>query len=164
MNTVFTHSASKLKLVFTRFISDIPFQKQKRMQKSKLMLWLSKNIFFIILFLVALCIGLFLSIFLFNKQQINRNQNIEITFVSPREAVVFWTTPNETLGYVRYTPIGKKTEVLYQTSSVLGTVHAVVISDIPLEGASISLHNDSDSRFLFITKRKLRFDPNSYVE
>jgi hypothetical protein len=127
-----------------------------------------RNLFFVTLFAVGLTFGLFLSIIVFNYQQKDRNQNIEITFVTPRQAVVFLTTSDETLGYVRYTPnipnSGAKTETVYQTSSTPSTIHAVVLTDIPLEGAFITLHNDSDSRFLFSTKREIKFDPASFIE
>ena len=125
----------------------------------------NKQKFLIILSVVAFCVGLIIAVFLYNKQHENRNQNIEITFISPQQAVIFWTTQQETKGYVKYSTNKRKLDQKKeQTSSTAGKTHAVVLEDIPLEGVFVSLHNESDSWLLFPTVTSVVFNPETFIE
>ncbi len=131
------------------------------LNKKKLKLKRKQIYFLIITFLV----GMLSSIFIFNFQQKDRNSNIEITFIDSHKAIVFWTTKDKTIGFVKYGLKEKSLErVIYQTSSDFGTVHAVVIDNIPIEGGYISLHNESDSKFLFSKTQRIVFDAKKYLE
>lgn len=114
---------------------------------------------------VGLLVGLLVSVFIYNSSQEGRNQNVEVSFVTPRQAVIFWATEDKTVGYVRYGTTEKNRDTtVYQTSSQPGTVHAVVLEDLPLEGVSVSLHNESDSWFLFDQLISVKFNPDTFIE
>ena len=134
------------------------FEKIKRKKPKKRMVW----IFFVV---VTFVVGLGSSVFIYNYQQRNRNTNLEITFLDPHQAIVFWNTRKKTISFVKYGESESDlTEKIYQTSSVPGTVHAVVIENIPLEGGYITLHNESDSPFLFSQTERIVFDAQKYIE
>ncbi len=119
-----------------------------------------------ILFVVStFVVGLVASIFLYNYQEKDRNATFEVTFLDPHQAIVFWTTEQKTIGFIKY---GEEENTLdqeiYQTSSEPGTVHAVVVENIPLEGGYISLHNESESPFLFTQVQRIVFDATTYLE
>lgn len=115
-----------------------------------------------LILLIAFLIGLLFAIVIFNKQQRSFDNHFEVTFIDPRQAIVFWTTPKETIGFVKY---GKsendRLQVAEQTSSVPGTIHAVLLTDIPLEGFYLSLHTKDDSPFLWPEIKKINFDPTT---
>jgi len=115
---------------------------------------------FHLLLMVALVVGLVSSIFVFNMLENNKDVKLEITFVTPREAIVFWTTDYETIGYVKYGN-SKNYQVAYQTSSQPGYTHAVLLEDIPLDGFFVSLHAENDSFFRWPKKTKVVFDPTT---
>lgn len=122
---------------------------------------LKKSVGMIVL-IIAFLIGLLFAIVIFNKQQRSFDNHFEVTFIDPRQAIVFWTTPKDTIGFVKY---GKsendRSQVAEQTSSVAGTIHAVLLTDIPLEGFYLSLHTQDDSPFLWPEIKKINFDPTT---
>lgn len=133
--------------------------KSKFKKKSKL--------FYILTFLslMGLFLGMMISLQIFNHKNRNRNQNFEISFVNPRQAVVFWTTTDKTLGYVKYgTSPKKRINKEYQTSNQPSTIHAVVLNDLPLENIYLSLHNDSDKWFFSSEVIPVVFDPKLFIE
>lgn len=119
----------------------------------------------IIVILIAFLLGLIIAVFVNNFIHKDRNQNIDITFTNPHQVVIFWTTPTKTLGYVKYGKDKRNlTQKSEQTSSVSGNIHAVVIDEIPIEGVYISLHNESDSWFLFPEVFLVEFNPETFIE
>lgn len=74
----------------------------------------------------------------------------DITFVNPNQALIFWKSKDETLGYIKYgtKKFGKKETVL-QTSSEPGVIHVVFLEDIPLEGVYLRKFNESNSILFF---------------
>ena len=89
----------------------------------------------------------------------------EVAFVDARQAVIFWKTDIETIGFVRYgTQKNKRDQVVYQTSSTPGYIHAVVIENLPLEGVYISLHHDDESTFRRPRVQHVVFDEEAYLE
>lgn len=133
----------------------------KNIKTTKLKISLKKGIGFIVL-LISFFLGLVLALVIFNKQQRSFDNHFEVTFIDPRQAIVFWTTAKETIGFVKY---GKdeanRSQVAEQTSSVPGTIHAVLLTDIPLEGFYLSLHTKDDSPFLWPEIKKINFDPTT---
>lgn len=112
--------------------------------------------------IICLGIGMLISVFLYNKMEEKKENHLEVTFISPRQAIVFWKTDHETIGYVKYGPSkNNRHTTAYQTSSVPGETHAVVLDDVPLEGLFISIHNESDSPFLWEKPLEIQFDPTT---
>lgn len=112
--------------------------------------------------IVCLLLGLLISVVIYNKMEENKENHLEVTFISPRQAIVFWKTEHETIGYVTYGPSkNDRPMTAYQTSSVPGVTHAVVLDDVPLEGLYISIHNESDSPFLWEKPVEIQFDPTT---
>lgn len=110
-------------------------------------------------------IGISLSIYFVNKKHRQLEIYTEITFMTPTEALVFWKSENDTLGYIKYgdSKYGKK-EIALQTSSTPGTVHVVFLENIPLEGIYIQKINEDDN-FLIIPKTEhLKYDSNLYSD
>lgn len=109
---------------------------------------------------LAFITGLLLSIFIFNKQQRQIENHFEVTFVDPHQAIIFWTSEKESIGFAKYGESETNlSQVAQQTSSVPGTIHAVLLTDIPADGFYLSLHTDKDSPFLWSEVKKINFDP-----
>lgn len=89
----------------------------------------------------------------------------EITFVSPNQAVIFWKTNNETLGYVKY---GEKRlkirETVLQTSSEESKIHVVFIENIPSEGIYIKKLYEGKNIFLFPVVEKIKYDEINEID
>lgn len=116
----------------------------------------------IIISAIGLIFGFVLALVIFNKQQREFNDHFEVTFIDPHQAIVFWTTPNDTIGFVKYGPSeANRSQTAEQTSSVPGKIHAVLLADIPTEGFYLSLHTENDSKFLWPEVRKINFDPTT---
>lgn len=112
--------------------------------------------------LAAFAIGLAFSLVIFNKQQREFDDHFEVTFIDPHQAIVFWTTPNEAIGFVKYgSSEVNRSQTAQQTSSVPGKIHAVLLTDIPAEGFYLSLHTENDSKFLWPEVKKINFDPTT---
>lgn len=120
-----------------------------------------KQKIFILILVVAFIGGLVLSLFIFNQKQRSVENHFEVTFLDPHQAIVFWTTENETIGFVKYgkdaSNLNQKAE---QTSDTPGNIHAVLLTEIPIEGFYLSLHTQHDSPFLWPEIRKVNFDPS----
>ena len=111
---------------------------------------------------VGFLVGLVIAVIFFNYIEHNKDTHLEITFVTPRQAIIFWKSENPSIGYVMYgeTKHSMNTKVL-QTSSTPTDTHAVVLEDLPLEGAYISLHTDTESKLLWPELIQLQFDPTT---
>lgn len=110
----------------------------------------------------ALAIGLIVALILFNMQERAVERNLEVTFLSPSQAVVFWTSPDPTIGFVRYgSTKNHRPHRADQTSSEPGLVHAVVINDVPEAGLFLSTHTSADSRFYWPEVVHITFDPTT---
>jgi len=124
----------------------------------------SKKIFWLTLILASFLVGLALSVVIFNRQQRDLENYFEVTFIDPRQAIVFWKTEKESIGYVKYgSNKNDLSQTATQTSDVPSTVHAVVLNDLPLESFYISLHTDADSPFLLPEIKQITFD-SSLIE
>lgn len=112
---------------------------------------------------LGLLIGIIASLIFYNIKHRSTDQGLEITFVDPHQAVIFWKTEETTLGYLTYGPLnGSQSEKVDQTSSTPGTIHTVVIDEIPLEGLSATIHNQSDSLFFIPKSFKIAFNPEEF--
>jgi len=89
----------------------------------------------------------------------------EVTFITPTQALVFWRSEEETVGFVTYGParFGEKTTVT-QTSSEPSTIHVAIVDGISLAGVYIQKHNESDHFWIFPKNEFVKFDNsgNSY--
>lgn len=110
-------------------------------KKNKHQTKLSKQV--LALLAVALVITITIIFFWFGLTR-NSHHNIEVTFIDPRQAIIFWQTDQETTGYVRY---GNNrwllSKVAEQTSSQPSYVHAALLDELPLEGIFLTVHNHS---------------------
>jgi hypothetical protein len=127
------------------------------MKKHKLTL--AKKIWRISL-IFAFIVGLVLVWFLFNKQLRAIERNVEVTFVSPHQAIVFWKTNKPSLGYVKsgQKKYPRKTNI-YQTSSEASHIHTVFLEEIPTTGLYLSIHNENDSPFYLPEIMHISYDP-----
>jgi hypothetical protein len=118
---------------------------------------------FVFLAVVALVLGLFISPILYNWQERQRDLMVEVSFVDPHQAVIFWKTPHESLGHIMYGQTAQnRPNQVTQTSSTPGFIHTVVIDAIPKEGLFVSLHTDQDSFFLRPKPFQIKFDPSTF--
>jgi len=82
----------------------------------------------------------------------------EVTFYSPTQAVVFWKTANDTLGYVKYgESILKMKQTELQTSSVEGVIHVVFLDNLPLDGVYIKKCQENGNIFVFPKIEKIKY-------
>jgi hypothetical protein len=114
----------------------------------------------ILLFSVLLVIvGLGFVLFFINREHRRLSIYRDVTFVNPDQAIIFWKTEDETLGYVKYgEKKHKRQNVELQTTSQEGEIHVVFLDNIPPKGLYISIHNDSDSFLIFPEILKIQFD------
>lgn len=120
---------------------------------------------YIIAISLGLLIGLSIAFLYFNFLQNSAQKVVEVSFLSPRQAVIFWKSDTNSLGYVRFGTfkyVRNSTE--YQTSSEPGNVHAVLLEEIPLEGLYISVHNESDDFFHWPKIMKIQYQEESENE
>lgn len=104
-------------------------------------------------------------IWIVNRNARSLNKYSEITFVSPTQAIIFWKSEKETLGYIKYGDSKfrlKNTEI--QTSSEPNTIHVVFLENIPLEGIYISKRNEKDNIFIFPYIEYIKYDTNQLDE
>ncbi len=108
---------------------------------------------------LGLVIGLIGALVVFNYQQQSLDRQLEVTFLSPRQALVFWKSEVPTLGYVRHgaQPFWRNSTE-YQTSSEPGVIHAVMLDEVPLEGLHISVHTEADSPFYWSKVQKIQYE------
>ncbi|MDQ5951537.1 MAG: hypothetical protein QG639_818 [Patescibacteria group bacterium] len=110
----------------------------------------------------AFVIGLLISVVTFNWLARKEASPPEITFVTPRQAILFWQTEKPSIGYVTYgTNKYQLNQRVEQTSSVPSVTHAVVLDDVPLEGMYYSIHTTADSTFLWPSVYQMHFDPTT---
>lgn len=113
-------------------------------------------------FILALLLGLVLSVVVFNTMERKKDLKVEITFIDPRQAVIFWHTDHPTVGFVTYGERkNSRPHRAEQTSSVPGQVHAVIINDVPLDGLYFTIHSTSDSTLYWPEVRQIHFDPTT---
>ncbi len=110
--------------------------------------------------ILGFILGLLIVWFIFNNKMRAIERHVEVTFVSPHQAIVFWKTDSQSLGYGK---AGEKKHqrqtITYQTSSEASNIHAVLLEEIPATGLFISMHNEGDSPFYFPKIRQIRYDP-----
>ena len=110
----------------------------------------------VVIVLASLIIGV--SIYKVNKEVRMIDKYTEVTFVSPTQAIIFWKSKGDTLGYLKYGEKKyKRNNTELQTTSVPGEVHVVFLENIPLEGIFISTHLESDSMFIWPRIQKIQY-------
>jgi hypothetical protein len=104
-------------------------------------------------------------VFVINKQHRKMSVYRDVTFINPRQAIIFWKTDRDTLGHVRYgVRRYSRKNIELQTNSEPGEVHVVFLEDIPLDGIYVSIHNDSDTFLLFPEIFKIQFNEENLID
>ncbi len=113
----------------------------------------------ILLFVAIVLLSSFcVHVFLVNREHRKMEIYNEVTFMGPNQAIIFWKSKENTLGYIKYGESKfKRKNVSTQTSSEKGEVHAVFLEKIPLEGFYVSIHNESDSFLIFPNVFKVEY-------
>jgi len=116
----------------------------------------------IVLTIVGLLTGMALVIGVSSWRARGQYSAVEITFISPQQAVLFWKTSQPVQGYAQW---GETRHLrgnrLEQTSSEAGQVHAVMLEDIPPSGVFVSLHTQGEMRFGFPKVYEIRYQEGS---
>lgn len=109
----------------------------------------TKQAILISIAVAAFLIGLALALLLVTTRARARLMNVEVTFLSPQQALVFWKTPTPSVGFARYgLSRSERSTTIAQTSDQPSDVHAVMIEDIPPDGVYVSLHDAGESRWI----------------
>lgn len=113
--------------------------------------------------LAGMLIGIVIMVAQYNLSRRNQDMSLEITFVDPHQAVIFWKTDEITLGSLQYgTTAAHRPERVDQTSSTPGQIHTVVIDEIPESGVYATIHNQSDGWFFLQKPFVIKFDPETF--
>ncbi len=111
-----------------------------------------------IIFILLLLLSFITYLIIINVSARKLEKYTEITFVSPNQALVFWKTPNKTLGYVKY---GEKrfkmNETVLQTSSEESEIHVVFIENIPMDGIYIKKLSEKRNIFIFPLVQNIKY-------
>ncbi|HRY22693.1 MAG TPA: hypothetical protein P5311_02950 [Candidatus Dojkabacteria bacterium] len=113
----------------------------------------------IIIFAFLVIVGLGFVLFFINREHRRLSIYRDVTFVNPDQAIIFWKTEDETIGYVKYGEKKHNREnIELQTTSQEGETHVVFLDNIPPEGLYISIHNESDSFLILPEILKIQFN------
>lgn len=114
---------------------------------------------FLILGILLLILSFASHIVFLNIQARKMEIYTDVTFVTPTQALIFWKTRDETLGYVKYgnEKYGKK-DIELQTSSEPGEIHVVFLENVPKEGLYIQKINESDSFLIFPPIQYIKYE------
>lgn len=94
---------------------------------------------------LGLVLGLLLSfplIYFFGPQP----KILDVTFINPRQALVFWKSDAPSRGYLRIgnTKFWRPTKIL-QMSDQADVIHTVMLDQLPLDGLYVSPHTEDQS-------------------
>lgn len=82
----------------------------------------------------------------------------EISFITPTQAIIFWKSDNETIGYIKYGSNSNNLDkISYQTSSEKGLTHAVIIDNIPLEGIYYQIYEENMDILIKPSIKEIKF-------
>jgi len=116
----------------------------------------------IVLTIVGLLTGMALVVGVSSWRARGQYSAVEVTFISPQQAVLFWKTNQPVQGYAQWGEIRHlRDNRLEQTSSEAATVHAVMLENIPPEGIFVSLHTEGEMRFGFPKIYEVRYQEGS---
>lgn len=98
----------------------------------------------------GLLIGLSMALAIVSFEARSRVSALEITFLAPQQAIVFWKTPSPSVGFLRLEKSAQnRATLIKQTSSEANEVHAVMVETIPPEGLYFSLHEEGEPFLMF---------------
>jgi len=104
-----------------------------------------KKKYFLIAIPIILVLAFAAYVVLINIAARSLDKYTEITFINPTQALVFWKSEKEALGYVKYgTSKWKIRKTELQTSSEKGLIH-----NVPLEGIYIKKYTEGENIFIF---------------
>ncbi|MDX9739325.1 MAG: hypothetical protein RBT33_03125 [Candidatus Dojkabacteria bacterium] len=120
-----------------------------------------KKKYIIIIAIILIVISFITTVFVINIKARELERYTEITFISPTQAIVFWKSKEETLGYIKYgsSKVFLKETVL-QTSSEPREIHVVFLENIPIEGMYIRKYNEGESFLIFPKTEYIKYDSN----
>ena len=119
----------------------------------------NKKIFLIITVVLLILLSFSSYIYFLNRDARKYEEYTEITFVTPTQAIVFWKTKEDTLGYVKYGQRKfRRKERENQTSSEEGKIHVVFLENIPLEGIFLTKHSENDNVLIFPKIEYIKYD------
>jgi len=82
----------------------------------------------------------------------------EITFITPTQALIFWKSDRESLGYIKYgSSKGNIKNTELQTSSEKGLIHVVLLDNIPIEGLYIKKYVEDENILIFHKAEKIKY-------
>lgn len=121
----------------------------------------TKLIVFITVAVLAFVVGIICTLWYQNEQARARFQNVEVTFLTPQQAIVFWKTPERlSVGFARFgTTSANRDQTVDQTSSEPSEVHAVMLEDVPPDGLYLSIHEPGESRWLMPDIIPVKYSP-----
>ena len=120
-----------------------------------------KKKYIIIVAIILIVISSVTALYVINIKARELDRYTEVTFISPTQAIVFWKSKEETLGYIKYgsSKIFLKETVL-QTSSEPREIHVVFLENIPIEGMYIKKYNEGESFLIFPPTQYIKYDSN----
>lgn len=115
----------------------VPTQRQRKL-----------TMFFSVILILGFTLGLGLAILINALLGASQPQSLDITFINPREAVIFWQTRRPGIGYIQYGERKNQRNIkIQQTSSEPSTIHTVMLENLPLNPVYASFHSDTEPWF-----------------
>lgn len=115
-----------------------------------------KHILIIIASIIFLAFVIYVVLINISARKLERYT--EITFISPNQALVFWKTEKDTLGYIKYgNSRFKITQTELQTSSAAGQTHVVFLENIPLNGIYLKKFHENQNILIFPKIEKIKY-------
>lgn len=120
-----------------------------------------KKKYIIIGVIILIVISFITTLLIINMKARELERYTEVTFISPNQAIVFWKSKKESVGYIKYgsSKIFLK-DIALQTSSEPRKVHVVFLENIPIEGMYIRKYNKGDSFLIFPKTEYIKYDSN----
>ena len=111
---------------------------------------------------LSLIVSFLIIVILINRSYAGMEKYTEVSFVTPTEAIVFWKSKKNALGYIKYSDkkYGKYTTVL-QTSSEPGNIHVVFLENIPTKGLYIKKYIEGDFFLIFPKIQHIKYNSNT---
>lgn len=111
---------------------------------------------------ITLVLSFIIIVILLNKSYASMEKYTEVSFVTPKEAIVFWKSKKNALGYVKYSDkkFGKYTTVL-QTSSEPRNIHVVYLENIPTKGIYIKKYVEGGFFLIFPKIQHIKYNSNT---
>ncbi len=132
---------------------------KKKLDFTKILEQIKKYKIYVLILITILAFGIYIGIINYNSSQ--NNKYVEVSFMTPTQAVVFWTSDNEALGFAKYGTSKYKRDIIEkQTSSTPGNIHVVIIDSIPDKGIYVSLHEEKENPLIIKKIHHIKYSEN----